>query len=73
MARPSQISHIRPYSSIWSVAAVGSKYLMGVLGEANSLGSEATLPFLEDRPAELREALWWCEADWWPEDDIATI
>jgi len=49
------ILHVRPYNSIEAVAAMGSKYLMGTLGEANSLGSEATFPF--DRPAELREAL----------------
>jgi hypothetical protein len=47
-----------------AVAAVGSKYLMGELGELNSLGSEVAFPFLDDRPAELREALRWRGVAW---------
>ncbi|KAK5629254.1 hypothetical protein RRF57_004969 [Xylaria bambusicola] len=72
-ACPGRFSHVRPYSNIWSVAAIGSKYFMGELGEVNSLGSEATFPFLDDRPAELSDALWRCEADGWLEDDIVAI
>jgi hypothetical protein len=70
---PAGTSHVRPYNSIEAVAAVGSKYLMGELGEENSLGSDITFAFLDDRPAELREALRWREDAGRLEDDIAMI
>lgn len=49
--------HVRPYSSMEAVAAVGSKYFMRVVGEVKSLGSAAIFPFLDDLPAELVEVL----------------
>lgn len=48
-----------------AVAAVGSKYLTRVVGDVKSLGSGVAFPFLEEsfleeRPAELVDALRGC-------------
>lgn len=67
------IVHVRAYKNIEAVAAAGSKYLIREVGEVKSFGSAAILPFLDDLPEELMEALRCRDAVWWAEDDIVAL
>lgn len=63
-------NYLRPYKNIEAVAAVGSKYRIRAFGDEKSLGAAAMSPFLDDRPAELMEALRCRDIVWWLADDI---
>lgn len=49
---------------------MGSKYRIRAFGDEKSLGAAAISPFLDERPAELIEALRCRDIVWWLADDI---
>ena len=49
---------------------MGSKYRIRAFGDEKSLGAAAMSPFLDERPAELMEALRCRDIAWWLADDI---